>query len=221
MQLVYEFSARKSLRDLLQLLEINCVLDVGANTGTFAASLRRMGYNKHIVCIEPNPQSFRGLCQRFGRDRYWRGLNIALGSENKTQSFNITREPNLGSFLTPLSAGVDHVLPVEVKRLDTIFESLLAGIDTPKVFIKIDTQGYDVEVVKGAGAYIHDIYGIQSEISVKPIYEKMPHYLDALRYYESFGFQLVNLFSAFHNKKHGQIIEYDCLMARLNRICDQ
>ncbi len=219
-QIINEFSARKCLRDLIQRFEINCVLDVGAHTGAFALILRRIGYEGHIVCFEPNPESFRKLCKRFKADRFWRGMNIALGSKNTTQSFNITREPNLSSFLTPRTAAIDHVLSVKVTRLDSIFEDVIHSIDAPRVFMKMDTQGCDVDVVKGAGACIHDILGMQSEISVQPIYENMPYYLDALRYYESCGFELVNLFSAYHNKKYGNIIEYDCLMARLNRVFD-
>ena len=218
MQLINEFSARKCLKDLLQQFKINCVLDVGAHTGDFAMVLRRIGYEGHIVCFEPNPESFRKLCRKFKADRFWRGMNIALGSKNTTQSFNITREPNLSSFLTPRSAAVEHVISVNVKGLDSIFEDLIHSIEAPKVFMKMDTQGYDIEVVRGAGVFIQNILGIQSEISVKPIYKNMPCYLDALRYYESCGFQLINLFSAYQNKKYGNIIEYDCLMARLDKI---
>jgi len=98
-----------------------------------------------------------------------------------------------------------------------LLDDLLKDIVAPRVFLKIDTQGYDMEVVKGAAGCIHWIMGLQSEISVAPIYEDMPHYTEALAYYESLGLSLMDLFIV-SRAKDGRVLEYDCLMARSDQL---
>jgi FkbM family methyltransferase len=218
-KLVEDFLARLYLRDLLKLLKINCVLDVGAHNGSFARNLRSFGYEGYIIAFEPNRDEFLGLCKRFESDSRWMGMNIALGKENGQAMFHVARNSLFSSFLTPKSAKIDRVCEVDVKRLDSIFEDLIRPIDNPLVFLKVDTQGYDLEVIKGAASCIQNIALLQSEISVQPIYNEMPHYPDSLNYYESLGFQLLDLFPVLRGKTFGNIVEYDCLMGRLENSC--
>jgi len=69
--------------------------------------------------------------------------------------------------------------------------------------------------VKGAKEILPHVMLLQSEISVDPIYEGMPHYLEALAFYEALGFTLMTLFPVARTRAYGNIVEYDCLMARL------
>ena len=80
----------------------------------------------------------------------------------------------------------------------------------------MSAQGFDVEVFRGPERCMERIFALQSELSVSPIYEQMPHYLESLRYYESFGFSLMNL-SVVSRTKQQSVLEYDCLMARLDK----
>jgi hypothetical protein len=105
-----------------------------------------------------------------------------------------------------------------MKRLDSMIDTVLEGITAPRIFLKIDTQGYDLEVVKGAAGCIDRISGLQSEIAVTPVYENMPNYLKSLSYYESLGFDLMNLFTVTRTTGYESILEYDCLMARLEQL---
>jgi hypothetical protein len=77
----------------------------------------------------------------------------------------------------------------------------------------MDTQGYDLEVFRGASGIISKILGIQSELSIQPIYRDMPHYLEALEAYESAGFELFNL-SVVNRVDTGGLLEMNCFMRR-------
>ena len=213
------FLARSCLKRVLDQFAVNLVLDVGANDGGFAGMLRAIGYRGNIVSFEPDQRVFATLCDRFRNDAHWKGMNVALGSKNAVQSFNVAKGSHLSSFLTPVGPIVVSTDQVEVKRLDSIFDDLVSSVQKPRTLLKIDTQGYDLEVLEGAAGCIEEILILQSEISVKPIYYNMPHYTKALEVYESLGFQLMDLFAACHrNQAHGNIVEYDCLMARLDRV---
>lgn len=204
------------LRTLLERLNINCVLDVGANRGQFATELRASGYRGYIVSFEPIGNEFALLQKRFGLDKRWKGYQIALGSVETSMHLNVVKNLTvMSSLLTPIrmeKAGI-AVERVEVRRLDNLFPSILAGIADPRVFLKMDTQGYDLEVFKGAGNAVRTLQGLQSELSVKPIYEGMPNYLEALSTYEEAGFDLYNL-SVVSRARISGLIELNCSMQR-------
>jgi len=216
-KLLHKYLEWSYLRDILNYLEINCILDVGANKGQFAYSLRKLGFRGYIFSFEPLKEDFLLLSKAFEHDKRWKGFNIALGNENLLKPFNIaTESTEMSSFLKPKEEEWRiRVDQVEMKKLDMIFDQLIKDIPTPRVFLKMDTQGYDLEVIKGAEGCIDRILALLSEVSVQPAYENMPSYLEALRIYEQLGFKLINLSEANRNLTSGEIVEFDCLMARL------
>nr|WP_272916562.1 FkbM family methyltransferase [Tsuneonella aeria] len=201
-------------------MRIDCVLDVGANTGQFADRLRRTGYTGHIVSFEPMPREYAIIAEAANRDARWHTFNFALGSKAETKRFNVLGSGAgtvYSSFLDPLpgeTPAVSETIAIEVRRLDDVFDRIegLVGADA-RHFLKIDTQGYDLEVCKGGEAALPRMLGLQSEVSIKPLYAGQPGYIDALAYYEALGFALMNL-SIVNRTAAGSVLEYDCLMAR-------
>jgi len=209
------FSELVHLRRLLEILNINCVLDVGANRGQYARELREIGYRGHIISFEPIEGEFRTLCEAFKNDTKWEGYQCALGCENGSKPFHVnTRLSVLSSFLPRINEEHDvAVQEVEIRRLDSLFPALVEKIPNPRVFLKMDTQGYDLEVLAGAEAVINAIFGLQSELSVRPLYRNMPCYLDALTSYGDYGFELYNL-SVVNRVVSGDLLEMNCFMKR-------
>lgn len=125
------------------------------------------------------------------------------------------------SKLTVMSSLLDSVITepgtkqekIDVCRLDNILPAEAKKSGFSRVFMKMDTQGYDVEVFKGASNCIDNIYGLQSELSIQPLYKNMPHYLDALQVYEAAGFDLHNL-SVVSRIANGGLLEMNCFMRR-------
>lgn len=208
------FNELSRLRRLIATLGINCVLDVGANRGQFAQELRGIGYRGHIVSFEPVSREFALLSRHFAGDPKWTGYPIALGSEDTRMRINVPRLTVRSSLLAPIreQPGMQSE-QVDVRRLDGLFGEIVRNIERPKVFLKMDTQGYDVAVFNGAGSCAADIAGLQSELSVQPLYESMPHYLEALAVYEQAGFELYNL-SVVSRTRTGALLELNCFMQR-------
>ena len=61
-----------------------------------------------------------------------------------------------------------------MRRLDGLLDDLLAGIDDPRPYLKLDTQGFDLEAFAGLGERARDLVGMQSEVALLRIYEGMP-----------------------------------------------
>lgn len=205
------------LKRLLDAHAINCVLDVGANRGQYASELRGIGFCGRIVSFEPVPSEFKVLSDSFRDDTNWKGYQLALGSTDGSATITVPRLTVLSS-LRPLIRDEPGARTevVEVRRLDRILESAIEGVPTPNVLLKMDTQGFDVEVFKGAEGCLGSIRALQSEISIQPLYEGMPHYLEALRIYEDSGFELHDLTVVARNEDGG-LQELNCFMVRSSR----
>lgn len=216
-------TVESQLKDLFSKLRINCVIDVGANLGQYGTMLRENGYKGNIFSFEPVSSSFEILSEKCKNDKKWTVFRYALGSKEELKSINVAQSSHFSSFHNPNDYSknqfeVDTVLEntekVEVKKLDSIFNELLNGIDKPNVFLKMDTQGFDLEVFKGAEKSINKIVGLQSEISLIPIYEGMPDYLESLTLFKSKDFHITGLYPVSREKNTFRLIELDCLMRK-------
>lgn len=213
---VTRFLELQHLRKLLALLRVNCVLDVGANQGQFATELRRIGYRGRLVSFEPVASVYQGLAEHFRGDAEWRGYALALGSKDETATIHV--QPSLtvmSSLRAPRRVRPDklHEEQIQVRRLDGLIEEIVKDIAEPRLFLKMDTQGFDLEVFRGAGRALAWVRGLQSELSVVPIYDDMPHYLEALSAYEQAGFTLYDL-TVVNRTEEGGLLELNCFMQR-------
>jgi FkbM family methyltransferase len=213
------------LQQLFRIAEVNCVLDVGAHYGEFAQLLRGFGYSGRIISFEPDPESYKLLAERALRDTHWCARRMALGSENGTAMLNIMHHSQLNSLRVPSAAGIS-IIPedgmtvksvehVPLQRVDSIFDDCVGGIATPRVFLKVDVQGYDLEVLRGATISMPYIVALQSEVSLKPIYEQAPSFSEAIHFLQSLGFDVTGLFPA-GSLSNLAIIDLDCVMIRSN-----
>jgi hypothetical protein len=100
---------------------------------------------------------------------------------------------------------------VETSTVAKQFEIYQARLGFKRPFIKMDTQGHDLEVAKGAGDTLREFVGLQSELAIQRIYANAPSYQESLAYYESQGFVLSALVP--NNEGHfPDLIEIDCIM---------
>ena len=205
------------LIDLTRALDINVFLDVGANRGFFSEHLRNAGYRGKIFSFEPIPEDHANIVRLSASDINWSAQCFALGAENGTRNFHINTTEGqtvLSSFLPMKNTCSElKIVPVQIRRLDSLLPSLVSGIEKPRIFLKMDTQGFDSQVMEGATNCLDQVFGLQSELSVTPLYENMPHYTEALANYEALGFQLMDMF-VVNRTENGAVLEYDCLMAR-------
>jgi FkbM family methyltransferase len=207
----------RHLQRLFALLEINCVLDVGANRGQYGRRLRQMGYQGTIVSFEPSRDDFRLLQEEAVADRSWHTYNMALGEEDAVAVLNVTSDSLYNSFLTPndfitgQGLRVDEQQTVPMRRLDSIFEQCLAGLSDPRVYLKVDTQGYDLKVLSGTAGVLPKILALQTELSVLPVYQDSPDFLAAMTYLTQLGYEITGLFPIARDNAL-RVIEFDCVM---------
>jgi FkbM family methyltransferase len=216
------YQLRNSIVEVLTSLQINCILDVGANEGQYANLLRSFGYAGRVISFEPVSTTYNRLARQSSSDPNWAVHNCAVGSCNGSLEMNIMDGDQFSSLLSlnsygrtqfPTQTRVARTERVNVVRLDSIMDAITEGLDEPKIFLKIDTQGYDLEVVEGAAGCIGSILGLQSEIALRPIYEKMPNYLTSLTKLNELGFSITSLVPVSRDSDL-RVIEFDCFLVR-------
>lgn len=183
----------------LEVTRTDCVLDVGANLGQYARMLRGRGFRGEILSFEPVRSTFEALERSARRDPRWRVFPFALGREAGTLDIMRHTRSDFSSALPVNAAGTaqfpgldrPETETVQVRRLDELLPTLLAGREEPKIFLKSDTQGYDLEVLAGLGAFVPGLTGIQMEVAVNPIYEGAPDIAETLQTLRQAGFSPV------------------------------
>ncbi len=209
------------LRTLIRQQEIDCVLDVGANIGQYGASLRANGYKETIISFEPAAGSFRALEEKAAKDESWHVQRLALGTSNEEMILNVMQGTALSSFHEPNEYGkqcfadesIDHQEKVPVRRLESVVSTMEPFKKAKNVFLKIDAQGHDLEVLRGAMGFLPKVALLQMELSIIPIYTGVPDWRDVITEVQNAGFVIAGLFAPFY--RHGrEIVELDGLFLR-------
>ena len=195
-------SLSRHLAEVFAHLGTDLVIDVGAHEGGYVARLREeVRWPGRVVSFEPASISYQRLLRRFGDDPAWTGHQLALGHEAGRAELRIFPKGDLNSLLEPSAYGLDRYQKfsrpegteeVEVRTISDIFDDTVGAARS--VFLKVDTQGSDLDVVEGAGAVLDRSPGLQVEVAVKPLYEGAPALPEVLTRLGDLGYELTGLF---------------------------
>ncbi|MCX4766902.1 FkbM family methyltransferase [Streptomyces sp. NBC_01275] len=216
-----EYLCVQHVTAMLELYGVNCVFDVGANTGQYAKRLRRAGYTGRIVSFEPTSETFARLEKAAAKDPEWHVHQCGLGREDTTAEIH-TGWKTMNSLLSASDYGRDRYSrfaksdteEIRIRRLDEAMDEALKGLDDPRPYLKMDTQGYDLEVFAGAGERVAEFVGMQSEVAVLRLYEGSPGMGEAVAAYEAAGFGITGMYPVTREATTGRVIEFDCVLMR-------
>jgi hypothetical protein len=107
---------------------------------------------------------------------------------------------------------------VRVVRLDEVLDEVLAHVPTPRPYLKLDTQGFDLEVFAGLGERTKDFVAMQSEVALLRIYEGMPRLPESLAIYEAAGFEIAGMYLVTRERKTARVLEFDCVLVRADAL---
>jgi len=216
----HDFMLVKRMQRIIKEYEIDCIIDVGANSGQYCNFLRKdIKYKGLVISFEPDPDNFEIIHRKSRNDMLWITERYALGEEESELEFNIMEGSVFNSFLKPDESSTDvfsssnkikKVIKVPVKRLDTLFKEYKKQHNIKNIFLKIDTQGFDLMVFKGCTSMIKDIKGIQTEVSFMPLYQGAPTFGESLEVFRESGFDVSGLYS-LGESRFPHAIEHDCI----------
>lgn len=200
---------------------IDLLLDVGANVGQYAMRARAAGYTGDIVSFEPLPVAHAALLEAARDDPRWRvHPRCAVGAAPGSAEINVASNSFSSSLLPMLDAHADaapHSVYVgktltEVVTLDAVIDGYRRR--DQKVFLKVDTQGFEAQVLDGARATLEHVVAVQLELSLVPLYAGQQLYRHFLDFFAARGFELWSLEEGFVDPRSGRMLQFDAVFAR-------
>jgi len=197
--------------------EIKTLLDVGANIGQFGIDMRLAGFQEQIVSFEPGRAAFDQLTKNAKKYQPWRAFNVGLGSTETSKFLNISGNDGLSSslltmetihlqsFPKSLTVGVEEV---QLSTLDKQFQIL--KLNPLNTLLKIDVQGYEMEVLRGAKNTLSEIPFCYLEISLIPLYKEEVTFLPMLNFLLDAGHSMIDIFRGIESNT-GRLLQVDVL----------
>ena len=206
------------LRILFRKHGIERIIDVGANKGQFHDFIRHdVESDLPVHSFEPDPDLVAVLHEKHrGQAGAWTITQCALGAETTTGTFHRMALDVYNSFLMPIADAehprnaVSATFEVVVKRLDDLLPEL--G-DLSRTFIKIDTQGWDLEVLKGGPEAFVQVPMVQTELSFRPIYQGCPTWIQSVEAFQAAGFGVSDIFMVRYDDL-SEAVEGDAILTK-------
>jgi len=179
------------------------IFDIGANVGQTAKQFKANFPSAVIHCFEPGTETFNALQQNMSSERNVHLWHCAIGSAVGKQTFLENTEPDMSSFLELSATGwgeVKNRVDVDVTTVDHFLrEQNIPAVD----ILKSDTQGYELEVFKGAEEAMraNRIGLVYFEFIFADMYRDLPRFDDVFRYLIDRGFLLVSIYDIHHQRQ--------------------
>jgi len=216
---------RKDLKRRLKLLEtfnIDVAFDIGAHTGQYAMELFDLGFKGRIISFEPLSIAYKALSEASANNEKWTIKNIAVGNKDGEIEINVSQNLFSSSILAMLPEHLNNAPDskyidkekVKITKIDSIFSDYVNPGE--KVFVKLDTQGYEKIILDGAINSLDKIAGIQLEMSLVSLYDHSILFQEMIAYLQSKNFKLYSLENGFASMKTGQQFQVDGIFFKEN-----
>lgn len=205
----------------LELFDVDLVFDIGANIGQFAKGLRNIGYDGRIVSFEPLSDAHSYLSRLALKDNKWdvhqRG---AIGDTNGNIIINISGNSVSSSILSMLethsiaASGSAYISQetTPIYTLDVVAAEYI--VHASNFFIKIDTQGFEWEVLNGGQETLKKARGVLLELSLVPLYEGQKLWQEIIERLNKEGFTLWAIQKGFTDPKTVRTLQIDAIFFR-------
>jgi FkbM family methyltransferase len=178
------------------------IFDVGANVGQTIQKFRKYFDNPEIHSFEPGIDTFAELKRNAEGLAGVHLVNCGLGAQREAKTFVENEFSDMSSFYEPGDAGwgnITHRREVQIDTIDHYCEQ--AGIDHIDI-LKSDTQGYDLEVLRGAENMLRagKIKLVYLEIIFEDMYQGSPRFDEIYKFLVDHGMTLVSFYDMHYRQ---------------------
>jgi len=206
---------------MLNSLGIDVVFDVGANAGQYGEELFASNFKGRVISFEPLSIAHAKLAHRAESNPNWVvHPRTALGADTGQILINVSANSVSSSILPMLQSHIEaapestytSTEAVPLIRLDDVARQY--ANNARAMLLKIDTQGFEWQVLDGAPALLKRVSAVQLELSLVPMYQGQRLWRDYVDRLERESFQLYFAYPAFTNSTNGQTLQWDAMFVR-------
>jgi len=211
-------SERLSTARNFLLQKCDFVVDIGAHDGTWISKVKKSGWTGNSLCIEPSQENYKKILSKNLVNT--KIMNIAIGNDNKRVNLNYASNRGLSSSLLDMNTYHLDAAPqiqyiskqkVTIKRLS----SVLKDYDYRNMYIKIDTQGYELEVLKSIqDRDYHRITALEVESNLVEVYKNAPMLEEIIKHLRLRSFDIYRIENGFGMPNFGQQLQVDVLFIK-------
>lgn len=195
------------------------VIDIGGSRGQFARDILQRFPGAVIHSFEPIPECFAELQRLALSHPNLHPHNLALSDESGRADFNVSAFNDSSSLQTMRPEHLEawphtvreRVISVEKARLD---DRLAPRQLARPIMVKIDVQGHELAVIRGAAAILAASQRVMVECNFAPLYEGQPAFDDLYREMKQLGFSLDGLISPLRHPLTGELLSADLIFYR-------
>jgi FkbM family methyltransferase len=204
---------------LLESHQISTVVDIGANTGQYASLLRRFGYGGRILSFEPDPEAFGVLQKNATNDPRWEVHQKAVGAGSGDAVLRVAENSVSSSLLNvddrhlraePASRVVKSVVVPSIS-----LDEIVAELGGEALMVKIDTQGYENQVLASGATTLGAISLLELEMSLVELYAGQWLFRQLDSYVCAAGFRLLSMEEGFFDETTGELLQFDSIYGRI------
>jgi FkbM family methyltransferase len=214
-----------ALQTLLELYGVDTVFDIGANAGMSGQYFRNIGFRGTIVSFEPVLRYYRELERTAAKDPRWFCENVAVGDAEGELEINVSGAGGAASSFLTMTPAVTKQVPelaivsrerVRIRTVDALAHDHYPRGD--RLFLKLDVQGYERNVLEGARQTLDRIVGLRIELSILKCYQDEPLICEMLPYLQSLGFALAGIEPAWSDQRTQEVFQLDGMFVRTDRL---
>ena len=208
----------------LDFYNIDLVIDIGANEGQFAKKIIEYGYKKKIISFEPMKSAFIELKKNSKKYSLWETVNLGFGKEKSSEFLNISKNSVSSSISqvletsTSVEPGTKFISREQIKLISLNEYLSNDEFRDKKIFVKIDTQGFEKNIILGTEKVKNKIQGFMVELSIVKLYTSEASVNEMIGLLNKLGFELWSIERGFSNKKTGQTLQVDVIFMNKNEI---
>ena len=200
---------------------VDLIIDVGANIGQFAREMRVKFPAAHIISFEPLPEPFAELDAWAGADGNATAVNVGLGESEGVLPFYLHVGHSASSSLLPTHTegvalfpqmGRSELTEVPVRRLDDALAALGRPIGA-STLLKLDVQGYEERVLRGAKQTLRQVGALIVEVNVGPMFEGQAEFLALCQLAYAAGLRYAGNYAQYPDKD-GRVVFLDAMFVR-------
>ena len=202
----------------LVLKKCDFVIDIGANNGQWINGVRRQGYNGPALCIEPLKKNYIKLNSNNFHNTTT--LNCAVGNRNGFIYINHASNDGLSSSILELdnyhkdaAPNIKFISKEKIKMYK--LSKLLEKNKYKKLYVKIDTQGYEFEILKSIDQNnFNNIYAFEIETNLVSTYKNLTLIEDVIKLLRKKGYKPLRIENGFGMPNYGQQLQVDIIFVR-------